>query len=295
MSALDIRAATEYFTYDGTPSYDFKCLVFPRDVDTSPVKDYTVESVPGRSGDILLYNKRFQNVAHTYDCIIYEDFDLNYNELRSFLLSRDGYCRLTDTIHPDEFYHAYIGDAIQPRITRDRDMGKFTLTFMRKPQRWLTSGESEYTVRSDGNWVSNGQITNPTRFPCYPLLYFWGSSLSSGFDVLMSNNPHATSYYYNSTEITLANVDATTYSYINTYGLYIDMETLMVYNSQKRGTTPETSSLFSYNAYVTYTPGTSCKYPYRLAPGTNDFDPGTTSPGITNVTEIKVKPRWYRI
>ena len=133
--------AKDYFIFDGVDSRSFDALVFENDTFSSPEKDYEVATVPGRSGDFLLKNRRFQNITHVYDVIIYRNFQRNYENLRAFLLSRDGYCRLEDSLHPDEFYTAYFSGQIQPEMTRDREMGKFQLTFNRKPQRWRKSGE----------------------------------------------------------------------------------------------------------------------------------------------------------
>lgn len=289
--SLMARAASDYFVYDGTPSYDFKCLVFPREIDTMPARSFETMPLPGRSGDILLNGCRAENLPHSYDCIIYEDFDKNYADLRDFLLSRSGYCRLTDTFHTDEYYHAYFSGSVTPEIYRDHTIGKFTLDFIRKPQRWLKSGDDPITVRSNGSWISSGNVTNTSRYPCYPLLYFWGESVASGFSVSLGDTSSATTT--NGTTMTLANVTANA-SLLNTYGLYIDLETLQAYNSRSaeaHGGSGTTTDLRSYNSFLTYAVGASCKYPYRLAPGINDF----YAPNISNVTLLTVKPRWYRL
>ena len=108
--------SNDYFIFDGVDSRKFDCVVFEADTFSSPVKEYGVASIPGRSGDLLLSNRRFQNVQHVYDVVIYRNFAENFDALREFLLGRDGYCRLEDSIHPDEFYHAYFSESITPSV-----------------------------------------------------------------------------------------------------------------------------------------------------------------------------------
>lgn len=56
-----------------------------------------------------------------------------------------------------------------PTLSPDRHMGKVVITFDRKPQRFLKSGE----FTSD--FTSTGTIYNPTRFPSTPLIRVYGS------------------------------------------------------------------------------------------------------------------------
>ena len=298
---LAVRAATEYFIYDGTPSYDFRCLVFPRDIDSAQEKEYTPVSVPGRNGDILLSNKRFGNIIHSYDCIIYENFDINFANMRDFLLSRDGYCRLTDTFNPDEFYHAYFAESIQPTVWRDRSIGKFTLSFMRKPQRWLKSGDEWIQVYGSVNgsaasyWFNSGEVYNPTYNPSYPLLFLYGDTLSDngfipGLEISKDDN---------GTIITMVAPDnSTAQTRLNTCGMYIDMETLQAYSAPNAYSGSTVYDPYNVtNAVIMKKLGKN--YFHQLAPGTTLFKQDRRVAGTYELTDvvkdIRVKPRWYRL
>lgn len=257
-----------YFVFDGVDSRTFGAIAFFNDVDSSPIKEYTTSVIPGRSGDFLLNDRRFANIAQVYDVVIPTNFETNYANLRAFLLSRDGYCRLEDTSHPDEFYQAYFSEQIKPRVSRDRDIGRFQITFTRKPQRWLKSGEEEIAL---GINTSTQYITNPTQFPTYPLIKIHLSSTPS-FAINLAGVAIQTL-----TNTVLAN------KYVN-----IDLETLQTY-----GGSSATSTNSYYNQYIQYTANTTYgSKMFMLSPGRNTI--GKPS-AFTNLASASVIPRWYTI
>lgn len=255
-----------YFVFDGVDSRTFGAIAFFNDVDSSPIKEYTTSVIPGRSGDFLLNDRRFANIAQVYDVVIPTNFETNYANLRAFLLSRDGYCRLEDTSHPDEFYQAYFSEQIKPRVSRDRDIGRFQITFNRKPQRWLKSGEEEIALAIN---INNQTVTNPTRFATYPLLYFhFGASpqLSinvNGTNIIKTDNSIAANRY-----------------------VYIDLETLQCYGSSSATSTSYTY----YNQYILYDISDR-KKAFMLSPGSN----AVKLSSISGITSASIIPRWYTI
>lgn len=159
-------------TFNGKNSLDFGLYVSGNQTFNSAEKDYSKVSVPGRSGDLLLFNNRYKNVNVNYDAILIEDYEKNAEKVRSWLLSANGYCRLEDTYHPDEFRMASFSGPVD-FDTKMLEAGETTLTFDSKPQRWLKSGE---------NWISceNGPsgftatLSNPTLFESKPLIKLEG-------------------------------------------------------------------------------------------------------------------------
>lgn len=155
---------------------DFKTFVTNAGVYSAPARNYDSIPVPGRNGNLILDNNRYENVEHLYPVIISENFDANFAALKSFLLSKKGYQRLSDTFYPDEFYLASFArfDSIKQKFLHGTQ-GTCILVFDRKPQRFLKSGEKtfEYTVA--------GILSNPTKFTSLPLIRVYGSgSLTIG-------------------------------------------------------------------------------------------------------------------
>ena len=275
--------AKDYFVFDGVDSRSFDALVFDNDTFSSPEKQYETTTIPGRSGDLLLKNRRFGNVKHTYDVLIYRNFERNYEKLREFLLSRDGYCRLEDSLHPNEFYTAYYSGSITPEMTREHDMGKFSLTFSRKPQRWLRNGDSVVST----SWSTTLDVTNPTQFPCYPLIQVKGSSLASGSNGFKIRFYIGSSYYDRTTIAINAFSGSTAMTNLlnsnsESTPLCIDMDSLQAYIVSS-GTT------YYYNNIVKYTLSSDNKYPFQLQPGKNRI--ARTGSNLT----FRVIPRWYTI
>lgn len=263
----------DYFIFDGVDSRQFDAYVFDVDSYNAPAKQVNTATIPGRSGDLLLPGWRFGNVTHSYDVIILRHFERNYEELRNFLLSREGYCRLEDSFHPDEYYTAYFSEAIEPEHRMRKDGGKFRLTFTRKPQRWLKSGEQEIVLREGGSAVTS-TVTNPTRFACYPEFYFKGNAMSSGCEVQWTFTNNGTSLL---TKATFNSFSGTGYAKLNDgTDITLDMETLQCYGGG-----------YYFNTAIQYT--TNEKYPFQLGSGDNTF----TFTNASRITRLAVKPRWF--
>lgn len=155
-----------YFIFGGTPSRDFGVYISGDGTFTAPERDMTTVAVPGRNGELLIDNGRYRNVSITYRCGIVRNFKTNLSGFQNMLLSGKTYKRLEDTYHPDEFYLAYVSDAVTPSVVANLKAGEMTVTFSRKPQRYLKSGEVPQTL---------GNIFNPTSFDALPLMRVYGA------------------------------------------------------------------------------------------------------------------------
>lgn len=155
-------------TFAGVPLSTFGVYVSGDGTFNAPARAYDAVEIPGRDGALLLSEKRLENIDMTYPAFVYANFKENMRALRSFLLSRVGYQRLTDTYHPDEYRLAYFQGDLDVNTTPVNDAGSFDLTFSCKPQRWLTSGEEVQTFTTDGT------ITNPTYCNALPFIRVYG-------------------------------------------------------------------------------------------------------------------------
>ena len=142
-----------YLTIAGKDSRDFGVYISGQGTFSAPEKAYEFYSVPGRNGAILGNDNRLENIEVSYNCFIYTDFKRNIEEFRTFLLSLDGYQRLTDTYNPDEYRMAVYVGPFEPEVTEKNNAGAFVLTFNCKPQRFLISGETRYS------WLNGGDLT----------------------------------------------------------------------------------------------------------------------------------------
>jgi phage-related protein len=164
---------SDSFTFDGIGSAAYGVYVFPTDsMVAAPARQYSELVVPGRSGVLLMDDMRYENIEREYGIVIADSGEENVALLRNMLASRVGYCRLTDTFDPDHYYMAAYNQNFTPVMEwRKKDMAKAKISFYRKPQRFLLTGENVITLTSSGN------ITNPTQFKSKPFIRVYGSGV----------------------------------------------------------------------------------------------------------------------
>ncbi len=158
---------TDTFTYDGVDSSDFGFYASGEATFDTPEKEYEVYEIPGRNGDLEVFNGRFKNITVTYPCVYQKlgnDFAGDMAQFRAALLSRHGYCRLYDSHHPEYYRMGICKSALTTNPTEYDLVSTLNVEFDCKPQRFLTSGEVPVTI------ASGDAITNPTLFESHPLL-----------------------------------------------------------------------------------------------------------------------------
>lgn len=160
---------TGYLTANGKTSNDFNVYLTDAGIYTIAERDVSSFSVPGKSGDLLIDNGRYKNAPHSYPAVIVGDFDVNFSAFVGYLVSQNGYIKLIDSFHPDEYVLGkYVGETNPKKVYRD-DMGAFEIAFSRKPQRYLLSGENALT------FSANGSLRNEFM-PALPLVRVYGTS-----------------------------------------------------------------------------------------------------------------------
>lgn len=128
--------------FDGVDLVDFGVTLSGVGTYNAPERDVEYVSVPGRNGDIILDNGRYNNISVTYPVNIETQLPAKTRALSEFLMSHKGYFKLEDSYHPDEFRMAQFAGPIDINSTgRHNRYGTTSLTFNCMPQRFLKSGE----------------------------------------------------------------------------------------------------------------------------------------------------------
>lgn len=171
-----------YFVFDDIDTRDYSGIyVSFSNVDKTPKRVYDVVGIPARNGAFYIDKQRFEDVEHSYYVIAMTK--AIGSQFINDLASKVGYHRLEDSFNTDEFYSAVFTSGADIKITSQRDKNTFKVTFTRKPQRWLVSGETAITVE-DGD-----EIENPTPFEAEPLLAVdgYGTIGFNGYEIDVAN------------------------------------------------------------------------------------------------------------
>ena len=160
-------------TFDGKALSDFGVFLGGDGAFNSPARVGEMVHIPGRNGSLWMDENCFENIEVTYPAFIGTQEETNFAsrlmEVRSWLASREGYCRLEDTYHADEYRLAVFKAAVEADPVHYTRAGNFDITFDAKPQRFLKSGDAPVEFQT------NGFITNPTLFESLPVIAVTGN------------------------------------------------------------------------------------------------------------------------
>lgn len=173
--------------FDGVNSLAHGIYITGESVYNAPERDVESLEIAGRNGDYLLDKGRWKNIDVTYNAGAFgsdqSEFATKIRQFRNLLASRYGYHRLTDTYNPNEYRLGVFKNAVEVEASSYKRAGEFDLIFNCKPQRYLTSGETELTV------TSGQTINNPTLFDSSPLLAVkgYGTIEFNGYTIELRN------------------------------------------------------------------------------------------------------------
>ena len=173
---------------DGINLANYGLYITGQSAFNAPQRDVELVAIPGRNGDYIIDNGRFQNIEVTYPAGLREDttdFATRVAEIRNILASRHRYVRIEDDYNPNEYREGMFVSGLEVVPACDNIAGQFDIVFNCKPQRFLKSGETETAV------ANNGTISNPTQFESKPLLAVkgWGELSVNGYGISVPNVP----------------------------------------------------------------------------------------------------------
>lgn len=148
-----------YFEFDGVKSSDYGVFISGAQTMGAAGRDVDEIVVPGRDGNLTIDNGRFNAVAHTYPAFIAERAKEGLKGLRNALLSKRGHKRLSDTVHPDEFYRAYYEHGLEPELTANLRHSELEIEFTRDPRRFLVSGDTPQDVSVTSETLSGSSVS----------------------------------------------------------------------------------------------------------------------------------------
>lgn len=158
-----------YLIYNGIRTSDYGIFISGAESFNAPEADLTLQSVPGRNGDLIFDNKRWKNISVRYPAFIRACFEEKARAFVQQMLSDVGYKTLQSTYDMGHFRQGVFAGPMEFTTGPWNASGRFDLIFTCKPQRFLTSGTAATTLSASGT------INNPTRFEALPLIRVYGT------------------------------------------------------------------------------------------------------------------------
>ena len=155
-----------YFEFDGVRSSDFGLIISSKDIYSAPAPDVSFVSVPGRNGDVLIDNSRFNNFTVSYD-VAFKNVKSRAAAIKLWLCGA-GYFVLTDTYQPEYFRMA----AFSSNLKIDElieNVGQAQVSFNCKPFMYSFAGRETITLTEPGT------VTNPEAFAALPYIKITGT------------------------------------------------------------------------------------------------------------------------
>lgn len=167
-----------WLEFNGQKSTDLGLTVERIPNSNRPARKYDRYSVPGRNGDIFVFQDAWENIEQSYEiCWKGTPVDTGYN-IAEWLFGSSGYQMLTDSYDPLHYRNAVFLGPYDVENTLMR-YGRATITFDCDPRRFLNSGLTWIDVPSN----TDTAITNPTPFPAKPVLDVDNSTICNIFNL----------------------------------------------------------------------------------------------------------------
>ena len=162
-----------YFEFNGHRSDEFGIRIQKKNVYSAPKRDITLISIPGRNGDLIASNNRYQNVVLSYTCYVpaksIQELSNKVTLIKNWLYRDiDSYHYLTDS-YDENFKRLALFNNKLDISDEVSKIGKFVIQFSCKPQRYDKSG-LELTV-----YNQLAGIVNPYSMSSKPYIKVKGS------------------------------------------------------------------------------------------------------------------------
>lgn len=135
--------------------------------------------VPGRNGDIIMMQDAWENVQQKYTIVAGDgekhSVSGGFGRVAEWLNGPTGYAELWDDFDPDHFRLAYFEGPFDAEVLSIGRVGRTTITFNCKPQRYLLIGRDSVEIDSAPTIVYN-----PTVYASQPLIFVEGSAAGTG-------------------------------------------------------------------------------------------------------------------
>ena len=219
--------------FNGKSSRDYGMIVESYPALNHGVRRGEAYTIAGRNGTFYTEDGTFDNYIQTYNVAVLEGqrrrADLRAADIAAWLM-QPGFCRLEDSFEPEYYKMARFAGPLNIEQILGK-VGRCTLEFDCRPERWLKSGEEQL-----GFIQYSGDVYNPTPFASKPLIEFY----ATGTAILSVNNVSF---------LSVSGLSSTT--------VVIDCDTGTIQDSQGNNLMAAVTFAKDYNELPTLAPGSN--------------------------------------
>lgn len=156
-----------WLNFKDKDSRDFGLYIRKKDTYNRAKRDISFISVPGRSGDVVIDNGRYENVEIKYALRLFstqyselsdnQNFFWNWEDVCRWLIADGNYYRLYDSYDPLYYRKACLADEFvveQPH----HSVGDFEVKFNCKPYRYRHDGDSVTEITQQNTVIDNTEM-----------------------------------------------------------------------------------------------------------------------------------------
>lgn len=111
----------------------------------APAPDYVAHPIPGRSGDLLQWNNRLNNIARKFTCYIPDNAQSNMDGFKKLLYGTMGYLEISSDYEPDTYQRGYLAEEIEAEPFQSDEVLRvtFELIFSCEPQKYFKTNTEQ--------------------------------------------------------------------------------------------------------------------------------------------------------
>lgn len=181
-----------YFTYNSRSSEEFGLHIEKKDVFSAPEYDAEFTSIPGRSGDLIVSNRRFANIKVSYTVFLARKNVAALSDVlravKGWLYTEpDRYHAITDSYDTGYLRYGVISGSLDIEEQFNK-LGSFQVIFNCKPFKYSLDGLQEISIENGGS------IFNPEAFTAKPVIALKGSG---DFSLTLQNGGYNKTWNFN--------------------------------------------------------------------------------------------------
>ena len=173
---------SNYFEFNGHKSSEYGLVVNGVNIFNAPSRVVNKINIPYRNGDLLIDTGVYSNIMVSYNIGLTDPTRIP--DITGWLLNTSGYATLKDTWHSGEYRMASYYNDLNYQMSMLYRYGEATISFDCKPQRYLNSGDTTYTISTSTT------LSNPTAFASSPKISVTGNGTFTvnGYSVTVTDN-----------------------------------------------------------------------------------------------------------